>query len=97
MITKGLLATVVAKDGKENDVEYFLKNAVEMAKKEDKTIDWFAFKIDRNTFGIFDTFKGENGREAHLNGEIASQLMANADKLLKSKPEIKKIDILGSK
>lgn len=97
MITKGLLATVVAKDGKEKEVEDFLKSAVELAKKEDKTIDWFAFRIDRNTFGIFDTFNGEEGREAHLNGEIASQLMANAEKLLRSQPDIKKIDILGSK
>jgi len=97
MITKGLLATVVAKDGKEKEVEDFLKSAVELAKKEDKTIDWFAFKIDRNTFGIFDTFNEKEGREAHLNGEIASQLMAKAEKLLRSQPDIKKIDILGSK
>lgn len=97
MITKGLLATVVAKEGKEKNVENFLKDAVELAKKEDKTIDWFAFRINNNTFGIFDTFKAEDGREAHLNGEIASKLMENAEALLKSQPDIKKIDILGSK
>ncbi|GAB2770782.1 putative quinol monooxygenase [Salinimicrobium soli] len=97
MVTKGLLATVQAKEGKEKDVEDFLKSAVDLAKKEDKTVDWFAFKIDSNTFGIFDTFNQDDGREAHLNGEIASHLMANADTLLKTQPSIKKIDILGSK
>ena len=97
MVTKGLLATVVAKDGKEKEVENFLKDAVDLAKKEDKTIDWFAFKINSNTFGIFDTFNAEEGREAHLNGEIASKLMKNAEALLKSQPDIKKIAILGSK
>ncbi len=93
----GLLATIKAKPGKEADVESFLKDAVELAKKEEKTMTWYSFKIDNNTFGIFDTFEGEDGREAHLNGEIAEKLMANADTLLSEAPDIKKIDILASK
>lgn len=97
MLSKGLLATVVAKEGKEKDVEEFLKNALELAKKEEKTVDWFAFKMDNETFGIFDTFEGEEGQEAHLNGEIASKLMENAKDLLRASPNIAKIDILAAK
>tara|TARA_R100000789_G_C2918326_1_gene125513 strand:+ start:248 stop:541 length:294 start_codon:yes stop_codon:yes gene_type:complete len=97
MVKKGLLATVVAKEGKEKDVEQFLASAVDLAKKEEKTIHWFAFKIDERTFGIFDTFNTEEGREAHLSGEIASQLMANAKELLNAEPNIQKIDILAAK
>lgn len=97
MLTKGLLATVVAKEGKEKDVEEFLKNALELAKKEEKTVHWFAFKMDAETFGIFDTFEGEEGQEAHLNGEIAEKLMANAKDLLRASPNIAKIDILAAK
>lgn len=93
----GLLATVKAKTGKENDVASFLKGAVELAKKEEKTITWYSFQIDENRFGIMDTFETEEGREAHLNGEIAKQLMANASELLSEEPKIQKIDILSSK
>lgn len=93
----GLLATVKASSGKENDVEQFLKDAVELAKKEKKTITWYSFRIDQNTFGIFDTFENEDGREAHLNGDIAKKLMENAPDLLSEDPKIRKIDILASK
>lgn len=93
----GLLATLKAKSGKENEVHEFIKGAVELARKEDKTLTWYSFKIDSNTFGIFDTFETEEGRDAHLNGDIAKALMANADRLLSQAPDIKKIDILSSK
>lgn len=93
----GLLATVKVKSGKESDVENFLRSAEELAKKEEKTITWYSFQIDQNTFGIFDTFEDEDGRSAHLDGEIARQLMENAPKLLSEDPKIRKIDIISSK
>ena len=93
----GLLATLKAKSGKESEVESFIKGAVELALQEDKTLTWYSFKIDKNTFGIFDTFETEEGRDAHLNGDIAKALMENADRLLAVDPKIEKIDILASK
>ena len=90
----GLLATLKAKSGKENEVEEFIKGAVELARKEDKTLTWYSFKIDADTFGIFDT---EAARDAHLNGEIANALMENAERLLSESPDIKKINILSNK
>tara|TARA_R110002020_G_scaffold125281_6_gene282436 strand:- start:1923 stop:2216 length:294 start_codon:yes stop_codon:yes gene_type:complete len=93
----GLLATLKAKPGKEQDVAAFIKDAVSLANEEEKTIKWYSFKIDDNTFGIFDTFGDEEGREAHLKGEIAKKLMENADTLLLEKPKIQKIHILSSK
>lgn len=93
----GLLVTVVAKNGKEAAVSQFLSAAVELANQENQTISWYAFQIDNATFGVFDTFEGDQGRDAHLNGEIAKALMANADILLSEAPSIKKIDILASK
>jgi quinol monooxygenase YgiN len=93
----GLLATVKAKKGKEEDVKNFLSNAVEHAKKENETLTWYSFQIDDSTFGIFDTFENEQGRKAHLNGEIAKALMANASELLVEDPNIRKIEILSSK
>lgn len=93
----GLLATVVVKSGKEEQVRNFLKNAVELARAEEKTITWYSFQIDQNTFGIFDTFEEEEGREAHLNGEIAKKLTENAEELFSDGPKIQKIDIISSK
>jgi len=92
-----LLATVQAKPGKEQVVEDFLKSALPLAVAEPGTIRWYAFKISADTFGIFDTFADEAARDAHLSGEIAKALMANADALLAVPPDIKKIDILATK
>lgn len=93
----GILAMLKAKPGKTELVADFIKGAVELAEKEEKTLTWYSFRIDSNTFGIFDTFNDESGREAHLEGEIAKALMNRAEELLTEAPEIKKIDILSSK
>ncbi|MEO8795029.1 MAG: antibiotic biosynthesis monooxygenase [Daejeonella sp.] len=97
MIKFALLARLEAKPGKEKEVEEFLKSALPLAQKEDKTIDWYAFKIGESTFGIFDTFEAEDGRKAHLDGPIAKALMAKASELLSKDPVIEQLDILASK
>jgi quinol monooxygenase YgiN len=92
-----LLATLKAKPGKEEVVENFLKSAQPLAQAEPGTIRWYAFKTGPDSFGIFDTFADEGARDAHLNGEIAKALMANAEALLAVPPKIEKLDILASK
>lgn len=92
-----LLATVQAKPGKEQVVEDFLKSALPLAEAEPGTIRWYAIKIAPDTFGVFDTFADEAGRDAHLGGEIAKALMANADALLAAPPKIEKVEILAFK
>ncbi|MBW8869817.1 MAG: antibiotic biosynthesis monooxygenase, partial [Acidobacteriales bacterium] len=72
-----LLALLEAKPGKETEVEEFLKSAQPMAAQEPGTSTWYAVKLGPARFGIFDTFRDEAGREAHLSGEIAKALMAN--------------------
>ncbi len=93
----GLLATLHAKPEQAETVKNFIKGAIDLAKKEEKTLTWYSFQIDKITFGIFDSFEDESGREAHLNGEIAKALMGKADELLSQTPDIKKIDILSAK
>ena len=97
MVTVGILATFKAKAGKEAEVEAFLKDALPLAEAEPQTTTWFAIKIDDSTFGIFDAFPDEAGRNAHLNGEIAAALMANADALLAEPPSIKTVEVLAAK
>ena len=92
-----LYGRLKVKPGKEKELEAFLKQGAEMAQKETQTVRWFVIKEDNGAYSIFDTFKDEAGREAHLNGEIAKALMANADTLLSEPPQIHKIEILAEK
>jgi len=97
MVTVGLLATLVAKPGKEEELAAFLASALPLAQAEPDTTAWFAIKLDESTFGIFDVFPGAEGRQAHLDGPIAAALMSKADELLASPPDIKPIDVLAAK
>src|ERR1700709_510649 len=97
MVKVALLARLEARPGKEQEVADFLKSALPLAQGESKTVTWYAWKIGPTTFGIFDTFEAEDGRNAHLSGPIAAALMANADRLLASPPGIEKLDIWASK
>ena len=92
-----LLARVEAKSGKENEVQEFLKSALPLAQEEPGTVRWYGLKINENTFGIFDTFETEDGRKAHLQGQIATALMANASVLLAKEPVIEFVDLLAIK
>ncbi len=97
MVKFALLVRVEAKPGKEEAVEKFLKSALSMAEDEKDTIEWFALKLSPSTFGIFDTFNHEEGREAHLKGKIAAALMEHADDLLSTSPVIEKVELLAVK
>ena len=90
-------AQLEAKAGKEKELEDFLKSAQPLAEREPGTVTWYAIKMGSGKYGIFDTFADENGRNAHLNGEIAKALFAKAEDLLASAPKIDKPEILASK
>jgi quinol monooxygenase YgiN len=92
-----LLALLNAKPGKEKEVEEFLKSAQPMAAQETGTSTWYAVKLGPDKFGIFDTFKDEDGRDAHLNGDIAKALFAKAKELFSAAPQVEKLEILASK
>jgi quinol monooxygenase YgiN len=97
METLALLARVEAKPGKEQQVADFLKSALPLAQAEPGTVRWYALQLGPSTFGIFDTFADEAGRDAHLGGEIAKALMSHADELLAVPPVIEKVDLLAIK
>jgi quinol monooxygenase YgiN len=92
-----LFVRLEAKPGRENDIAEFLKSAQPLAEKEPGTITWYAFRIGSSTFGIFDTFNDEAGRQAHLSGPIAAALMAKASELFAKPPVIEQLNILAAK
>jgi len=98
MAKYALYAELKAKPGKEAEVEDFLKKSVATARAEAATVHWYSFKEDKvGVFGIFDTFDDEAGRDAHLNGEIAKELMARASELFSEPPSIHKIGLIAEK
>jgi quinol monooxygenase YgiN len=98
MAKLALYAHLKAKPGKEAEVRAFLQEGAKMAAKEPATVHWYGFHEDHSgSFGIFDTFENEAGRDAHLNGEIAKALMAKAGELLAEPPVIHKIDLIAEK
>ncbi len=92
-----LYAQLKAKPERRADVEAFLKSALPLAQQESQTITWYAFSEDEGSFGIFDTFETEAGRQAHLEGPIAKALMSKAGELLAEPPRIHKITLLADK
>jgi quinol monooxygenase YgiN len=92
-----LLVRLEAKPGKESEVDSFLKGGLSVVQGEPATIAWFAIRLGPSTFGIFDAFPDEAGRQAHLSGRVAAALMAKASELLSKPPVIEKVDVLAAK
>lgn len=97
MIKFALLARIDAKPGKETEVESFLKAGLTIVEGEPATVAWFALRIGPSTFGIFDVFPDEAGRQAHLSGRVAAALMEKAPELFAGPPVIERLDVLAAK
>ena len=97
MVKVALWVKLKAKQGKEQDVANFLLGGLPLVEAEPKTLAWFALQLSPSTFGIFDAFPDEEGRQAHLTGRVAAALMAKAGELLAEPPSIEKVDVLAAK
>lgn len=94
--TRGFLVTLTAKPGREDEVAAFLTTAERLVHEEPGTKQWFGFRVDTTTFGIFDTFDDEPDRQTHLHGEVRKALEANAE-LFDGAPVIVPVDLVGTK
>ncbi|MGI8735237.1 MAG: putative quinol monooxygenase [Pyrinomonadaceae bacterium] len=97
MVNFGLFVRLEAKPGKEAEVESFLRSGLPLVEAEPGTITWFGIRLGPSTFGIFDAFEDEAGRQAHLSGRVAEALMAKAPELFAQAPVIEKVDVLAAK
>ena len=96
-VDRGLLAFLEAKPGKGDELAAFLQQGRELAAAEGGTVTWYAFKLSDTTYGIFDTFDDEEGRQAHLNGEIPAALGHVGADLLAGDPDIRQTEIIAVK
>ena len=97
MVKVALFVRLEAKPGKEAEVENFLKSGLPIVQEEPATTAWFGIRLGPSTFGIFDAFPDEAGRQAHLSGRVAAALMAKAPELLAQPPVIEMVDVLAAK
>jgi quinol monooxygenase YgiN len=91
------LATLEAKEGKGGELGEFLRAGRELAVTEEGTVTWYAFRIDENHYGIFDTFETDDARTAHLRGPIPRALNEVAAELLAGEPSIQPVDVIAVK
>jgi quinol monooxygenase YgiN len=96
IVTKGLLVRIEARPGREQDVERFLRDGLPIVEQEPATTAWFAIRLGPSTFGIFDVFPDDAGRQAHLEGQVAAALMQNVGELF-DQPTIEQLDVLAAK
>jgi quinol monooxygenase YgiN len=97
MVSTALFVRLEAKPGKEEEVASFLKSGLSLVQQEPATIAWFGIRLGPSTFGIFDAFPDDAGRQAHLNGKVAAALMAKAGELFSEPPSIEKVEVLAAK
>lgn len=92
-----LFVRLEAKPGKESEVETFLQGGLSIVQEEPSTIAWFAIRLGPSTFGIFDAFPDESGRQAHLTGRVAAALKEKASELFVRPPSIENVTVLAAK
>src|SRR6201985_2969966 len=97
MVKLALFVRLEAKPGRENDVENFLSSGLPLVQQEPATIARVGIRLGPSTFGLFDAFPDEAGRQAHLSGKVAAALMEKAGELFSKAPSIEKVDVLAAK
>ncbi len=95
-VNVGLLVRIEALPGRESEVEQFLQGGLALVNEEPDTITWYAIRLGPTTFGIFDTFPDDSGRQAHLSGQVAAALMENVGELIEE-PIIEQVDLIAAK
>ncbi len=96
-LTVGVLALVEAKPGKESEVEAFVRAGQAIVEQEPGTRVWYGFRVNESTFGIFDAFEDEAGRQAHLSGLIPTALAQAGPQLLAKDPDLRLVDVIAVK
>jgi protease I len=94
--TCALFVRIEAKPGREADVEELLRSGLSLVEEEPETTSWYGMRLGDNTFGIFDTFPDDSGRQAHLSGRVARAL-EQGGALFARPPVIERADVLASK
>jgi quinol monooxygenase YgiN len=94
-ITSGLVLTFKARQGHEEQVAQFLRDAQHYVDDEPGTRAWFALQLDAGHFGIFDVFPDNGARFTHMTGHVPRELAKHALTLLGGMPDIHLLDVVA--
>jgi quinol monooxygenase YgiN len=98
MDTKGLLVRLEVKAGYDDArAEDVLRSALAKGRAEPATIAWFAIRLGRSEYGIFDVFPDDAGREAHLAGPVTQALLDAGGSVFAGALQIQEFDVLADK
>lgn len=95
-VRRALLVRLEALPGKEDDVRAFLEQGLSIVEGEAKTVRWFGVQFGPSTFGVFDAFPDDDGREAHLSGGVGRALGESVGVLF-GQPTIEYLDVIAEK
>ncbi len=95
MVTVGLLVRVEARPDRVAEVEAKLKEVVDIVRAEGKAVVWFALRLGPTSYAIYDAFRNEADRQAHLDVNGPALRAAGAE-LFVDEPEIQDVDIIAS-
>lgn len=95
-VTAGLLVRIEALPGREGDVESFLQHGLTLVEQEPGTVRWFALRFGPSSFGIYDAFPDDSGRQTHLSGKVARAIADNTGVLF-ARPTIEPVDVIAEK
>lgn len=97
MVKVGLFVRFEAKAEKIVEVEQLIRDGLTIVDGEPDTKVWFALRFGPSSFGIFDAFPDDQGRQTHLSGRLGSALMSRSAELFTKPPEINPVDVILSK
>ena len=97
MTTRGVFVTMEAQPGREQEVERLLVAARPHIAEEPGTVAWFAVRLGPTSFGVFDAFDDDAGRDAHLRGRVAQVLFAQGEQLFTGPPAVQHVEVLADK
>ncbi|KAJ7031339.1 hypothetical protein C8F04DRAFT_1110969 [Mycena alexandri] len=93
----GIRVLLTAKPDKVETVKSFLAGALPLFEAETETLNAYILQFPgTDRFAIVDFFENDAGRNAHLGGEIAKQLFANADAWLAVPPDVVKFTVIAA-
>ncbi|MER0429677.1 MULTISPECIES: putative quinol monooxygenase [Streptomyces] len=95
-VSKAVLVRLEALPGKEDDVRGFLNQGLSIVEGEPGTVRWFGIQFGPSSFGIFDAFPDDDGRQAHLSGAVAQALSERTGEFFEE-PTIELIDVVVEK
>jgi hypothetical protein len=82
--------------GNEAIVEHNFQETRARVELEPATIAWFAFRVGLSTFGVFDVFHNEGGRQAHL-VPGTERLEKISELFVENSLVMEKVDVLTAK